>query len=290
MTQKQQQFDKKTRDDLSQNGWASQSQQIPQDALPAQCLIQKLSPQQLKHLKDHHHDVVERFQNAMASRDRVPAPLPLQPAVDHWPVVAAKPFETAPSASLWGASAAQVSAVPAAFGKDSILSSFGQRKPPTSNAPSLQSFLNGQQFVAAMHPNSLSHAACRFRAQLACSPQGVRHSGSNHQSSRYPRVHGQISAKLFIAALCACLCTVVRHRFFCVWYQHEQEQRISRQRRDCVLESKIHDVLQSHVHVVCWSRRNAVIAGQLLASAQTHCGRAFYWKVNAQDQNATMYI
>jgi hypothetical protein len=35
------------------------------------------------------------------------------------------------------------------LGKDSILSSFGQRKLPTANAPSLQTYLNGQPLAAS---------------------------------------------------------------------------------------------------------------------------------------------
>ena len=153
MTQKQLQFDKKTRDDQAQIGWASQPQKLSDDKSQLQSMVQKLSPQQLKHLKEHHHDVVERFQNATG---QTIAPLPKQPAVDPWPVVAAKPFEQSPSASLWSGSASQLAAAPAALGKDSILSSFGQRKPPTANAPSLQSFLNGQQNCGiAFHPPPL---------------------------------------------------------------------------------------------------------------------------------------
>jgi hypothetical protein len=144
MTQKQQQFDKKTREDQTQISWASQGQQVSKDQASAQSIVQKLSPQQLKYLKEHHNDVVERFQNAVSTHTQAPAPLPKQPAVNHWPVVAAKPFEATPSAALW-TSTPQVCVAPAASGKDSILSSFGQRKPPTASAPSLQSFLNGQR-------------------------------------------------------------------------------------------------------------------------------------------------
>jgi hypothetical protein len=60
MTQKQQLFDKKTRDDQSQIGWSSQAQHASKDQFPTHSIVQKLSPQQLKHLKEHHHGVIER--------------------------------------------------------------------------------------------------------------------------------------------------------------------------------------------------------------------------------------
>jgi hypothetical protein len=145
MTQKQMEFDKNTRDDQSHNNWASQSKKtLSAHAPPAQSLLQKLSPEQLKQLKDHHHDVVDQFVNTAGSRPQPSAPIPSPPASNHWPVVAAKPFEAVPSATLWSASTSQVCAAPSALGKECILSSFGQRKPSTAATPSLQSFLNGE--------------------------------------------------------------------------------------------------------------------------------------------------